>query len=92
MKRKDENSIYALQPDYFYYYLDHYYSKSTEEFINKINKGDAVFSHSKNRKMHRIWKYYQQNNLTKQKIEMIENRTKLDLSRYKIELGYKNKK
>lgn len=91
VKMKTKNKIFALYPDYSYYYLDHYYSKSTEEFINKINKGD-IYSNTIKHKMHRIYKYYMQNNLTKKKIEMIEKRAKLDLSYYKIILGFLKKK
>ena len=29
-------------PDFSFYYIDHFQYKSTEEFINKINKGDCV--------------------------------------------------
>ena len=86
-RKKGKDDIYALQPDYSNYYLDHYYSKSTEEFIKKINRGDAC-SNSIRKKMRRIKKYYNQNNFTRKKIEMIENGTKLDLSEYKIILGY----
>jgi hypothetical protein len=91
VKVKTKNGIYALHPDYSYYYLDHYYSKSTEEFINKINRG-SISSNTIKHKMHRIYRYYIQSNLTKNKIEMIEKRTKLNLSYYKIILGYLKKK
>ena len=73
---------YSSEPDYNYYYIDHYYSKSTEEFINKLNRGDAV-STSKKYYMERVKKYYLQSNFTKEKIEMIENGTGLNLSIYK---------
>ena len=36
--------IFASENGYKYYYVDHYYCKSTEEFIDKINKGDAFFT------------------------------------------------
>ena len=56
---KAKNNIYALHPDYSYYYLDHYYSKSTEKFINKINKGD-VYSNTIKHKMLRLYRYCMQ--------------------------------
>ena len=34
------NDHFSSEPDYTHYYIDHYYSKSTEEFINKLNRGD----------------------------------------------------
>lgn len=63
--------------DYEYYYIDHYYCKSTEEFINKLKRGDIV--HKDNR-MDRIKTYFSQNLITKEKIDLIENRTGLNLS------------
>ena len=67
-------------------YIDHYYSKSTEEFINKINRGD-ILNNSTKYFMHKIKKYFLQNKITKKKIEMIEKGTGLNLSIYKKRLG-----
>ena len=72
---------FATEKDYKYYYIDHYYSKSTEEFINKINKGDAMFE-SKSYTLHKIWKYFSQSRYTEEKRLMIENRTGLNLTYY----------
>ena len=76
--------IYSTQPDYYYYYIDHYYSKSTQEFIEKINKGAHI--RSIGYKLHRIDKYFNQNDITKEKIEMIEKGTGFNLSNYKKKL------
>ena len=35
-------NVSTRTPDRKYYYIDHYYSKSTEEFISKLIKGDAL--------------------------------------------------
>ena len=70
---------FATEKDYKYYYIDHYYSKSTEEFINKINKGDAQFRSVKYA-LHRIDKYFSQSNFTEENRLMIQNRTGLNLS------------
>ena len=80
-------SIFATERDFKYYYIDHFYSKSTEEFINKLKRGD-LYKTSNNYLLHKIKKYYLQSNLTKEKIEFIENRTGFDLSKYKKILGY----
>ena len=71
---------FATEKDYKYYYIDHYFSKSTEEFINKINKGDAALNINERYNMHRIWKYFSQSNFTEEKKMMIENRTGLNLT------------
>ena len=60
-KKFKSKGIFCLIPDYKYYYIDHYYSKSTEEFINKINKGDAVFG--KKNKYLRINFYFKFNKI-----------------------------
>jgi len=72
---------FATENDYKYYYIDHYYSKSTEEFINKINKGDAMFR-SKKYSLHRIRKYFSQSDFTEEKRLMIQNRTGINLTSF----------
>ena len=74
-------NIWATENDYKYYYIDHYYSKSTEEFINKINRGDALFKDPRYI-FKRIAKYFGQSKFTEEKRQMIENRTGLNLSRF----------
>jgi len=72
---------FATERDYKYYYIDHYYSKSTEEFIDKLNKGDAMFR-SRHYALHRISKYFSQSEFTEEKRLMIQNRTGLNLSSF----------
>ena len=79
---KTYNLIYTTEPDYNYYYIDHFYSKSTMEFIDKMNRGDAIHDTVKN-KMFRINKYFAQSNITKEKIDLIENKTGLNISMYR---------
>ena len=68
--------------DFLYYVIDHYYSKSSEEFINKINRGDA-WRNTQEYINHRTEKYLNQNHVTLEKIEMLEKGIKIDLSKYK---------
>ena len=82
-------SIYTKEPDTEYYYYDHYYGKSTEEFIKKIMRGDGQYD-SVGFKMGRIQKYFEENKLTMEKILMIENRTGFDLSKYKRRINAQN--
>ena len=74
------NGINCLIPDYNYNYIDHYYSKSTEEFINKIMKGDGIFGFNTKYKIGKIKIYFSYNKITKEKINFIEKRTNLNLS------------
>ena len=75
--------IYTTEPDYKYFYIDHYYSKSTEEFINKINKKPSPIYNNIGFLYERINKYLSENEISLEKIEMIENGTGLNLSKYK---------
>ena len=71
-------------------YIDHYCFKSTEEYINKINKGDARFGFNKGIQMHKIYLYFTYNKITLEKIKYIENKTRLNLTRYKLMLNKKD--
>lgn len=77
---------YTLNGDQKYYYIDHYYSKSTEEFILKITKGDPLRP-DKGYIYERIEKYFKQNEITKEKIDMIEQKVHINLDKYKKNLG-----
>ena len=69
--------------DFLYYVIDHYYSKSTEEFINKINRGDS-WRNTQDYIRHRTEKYLNQNHITLQKIEKLEKGIGINLSNFKI--------
>ena len=73
-------------PKFKQYYIDHYCFKSTEEYINKINKGDGVFGNNKKTKIHKINLYFGYNKITLEKINYIENKTGLDLRKFKLML------
>lgn len=76
--------IFTLEPDFSNYYIDHYNFKSTEEFINKINKGDVLYY--KDMQMERIKVYFAINKITKEKIDLIEKGTGLNLSEIRNQL------
>ena len=87
-KNKIFDSLKTKEPDYKNYYINHYFTKSTEEFIKKLNRGDALFLNST---LIRIRKYFEINRLSQKKIEMIENATGLNLYKYKILYSKKRK-
>ena len=68
-------------------YIDHYCFKSTEEYINKINKGDARAGYNKRNKMHKIKLYFKYNNITLEKINYIAKKTHLNLTKFKSMLN-----
>ena len=79
------------KPDFKYYYIDHYYFKSTEEFINKINKGDAYYLSNKVLKFNKIKFYFAFNKITLKKINYIENKTGINLTIFRNKLNKKIK-
>ena len=82
------SDIYTLEPDTKYFYYDHYYSKSTEEFAKKVIRRGS-FEISNTFCLDRIRKYFDENTLTMEKILILENITRFKLSVYKKKL--KNK-
>jgi hypothetical protein len=71
-------------------YIKHYYTKTVEEFCNKINKGNAHFH--KNHPYYfnvinsRIHLFFTLNEITVKKIKILEKCTKLNLIDYKNKL------
>ena len=72
--------------DYKYYYWDHFYFKSTEEFIEKINRGDCLFKQNKRLKFSKIQVYFSFNKITKEKIKLFEQKTGVNLDYFKKKL------
>ena len=77
-KRITTLGINCRKSDNKYNYIDHFHTKSTEEFINKINKGDAVFGEDKNNTYSRIKFYFGINKITLEKINLIKQKTGLN--------------
>ena len=56
-------------------YIKHFYTKTAEEYCNKINKGDVQFENAnyKNEfKIHSINAFFYYNNKPKEKMELLE--------------------
>lgn len=70
-------------PDFENYYIDHYYFKSIEEFIEKINRGDNYFGKGIFLKIVRIKRFFRYNKVTSKKLKYIEKYTGIDLSDFK---------
>ena len=51
-----------------YYYIDHYMFKSTEEFMNKINRGDCLAHNNMGVKIYKISLYLRFNQIKKEKM------------------------
>ena len=82
--RKVRLGNHINHPRFKMYYIDHYCFKSTEEYINKINKGDGIYGYNNRTKMHKIKLYLGYNKITSEKINYIENKTGLSLDKFKL--------
>ena len=79
-KKNTIHYIHTKYPDYKYYYIDHFFSKSTEEFIDKIKKGDCRYRHSQRKK--KLGRYFNQSDVSKEKIDLIEKRLNININKY----------
>ncbi len=74
------NKEYLMEnADAQYYYIDHYYTKSTEEFVKKLNKGSAVNGHEEKFKLFRIFRYFNINNIKNNKFVYILKNVKINI-------------
>ena len=83
LKKKFLNIIHTEKPDYEYYYIDHYYFKSTEEFIDKINRGDCFYGNNIKMNFYWIKIYFSINEITLKKINYFEKKTGINLSYFR---------
>ena len=79
----------SLEPDYEYYYIKHYYSKTVQEFIEKIERGDLLRGNSNDIIEWAIEKFFYINNITETKIKYIQNKlgSEYNLSKYISEIS-----
>ena len=57
------------EQDFENYYIDHYFSKSLDEFIEKLKRGDANMGKDNNSLKEILRNYFEYNKVTKEKIE-----------------------
>ena len=83
-KKPKLKSILSLDPDYEFYYIKHYYSKTVQEFIDKINRGDLLRGNAKEIIDWAIEKFFYINEITTTKIKYIEDKLgpEFNLSNY----------
>jgi len=75
---------YLSPPEYSDAYLKHYTTKTTEEYIEKLNKGDVLEKYNTDYILYRIYGYYFLfNKITKQKIDLINKNLK-----YKVNISF----
>ena len=72
--------------DFVNNYIIHYSCKSTEEFIQKLINENA----DDNAKNESIYQYFLYNEINEEKINFIENQTKLNLTEFRLALNEEN--
>jgi len=90
-KKSQIRKIESLRPDYEYYFIRHYYTKSAQEFIEKMNRGDLLRGNDNKIIEWAIEKFFYINKITKRKIRYIQKYLgkQFNLSKYIGELDYK---
>ena len=78
--------LYKMEPDFKYYFIDHFYFKSLEEFTDKLNRGSAIASDNIKIKLLKFSRYFHMNKINIQKLNYIENKTGIRISNYKKKL------
>ena len=71
-KPSNLSNFLNLSPDYEFYYINHYYGKTVEEFIEKMNRGDLLRGDELKVIEYAIEKFFYINNITKEKISYIK--------------------
>ena len=76
--------ISSLYPDYKVYYIKHYYGKTVQEFIEKINRGDLLRGNEQKIIEWAIEKFFYINQITPEKIKYIQEKIgeKYNLTEY----------
>ena len=91
-KKSKTLGIISLEPDYDDYYINHYFGKSTEEFVNKIKRGDILRGNNSDINNFQVYKYFEINKLTIEKLKYLEKNlgSRVNLSIYWKKLNSKN--
>ena len=81
--------IHTNDPDRKYYYFDHYYFKSSEEYLNKLSRGSCYWGNL--RAINFMWlnKYFRHNKITLEKLNYFEKKTSVNLTIFRNQLKQK---
>ena len=81
--------ILSLKPDYKFNYIKHFYGKSVQEFVEKINRGDLLRGNAKKIIEWAIEKFFYINEITSEKIKYIQKYlgNGYNLTKYKNEFS-----
>ena len=66
------SNFLSINPDYEFYYIKHYYGKTVEEFIEKMNRGDLLRGNNLKVIEYAIKKFFYINDITREKLSYIK--------------------
>ena len=75
---------YRMKPDFDHFYIDHFYFKSLEEFVKKLNRGSAKTSDDIKIKLVKIKRFFKMNRMNKFKFDYIKKMAHINISPYFI--------
>lgn len=93
-KHSNLSNFLNLEPDYEYYYINHYYGKTVEEFIEKIDRGDLLRGNKLKVIKYAIEKFFYINDITIEKVSYIQKHlgSKYNISEFMKRYQTKKKK
>ena len=86
----NHTSIHLDKPDHKKFYFDHFYFKSSEEYLNKLNKESVFYGIKRGYHLYWLQIYFAYNEITKEKLDYYENKTGLNLSIFRDKISSDN--
>ncbi len=80
-------SIHLSLPDHNKYYFDHFYFKSIDEYLEKLNNTSVFYGKKRGFNIYRFQLYFAINKITKEKLDYLENKTKANLSIFRDKIS-----
>ena len=74
------NNIHLDKPDHKNFYFDHFYFKSLDEYLEKLNKASVFYGKKRGYNLYWFQLYFAINKITKEKLDYFENKTNTNLS------------
>ena len=86
-KKIFQQTIHLDNPDHKNYYFDHFYFKSSEEYLNKLNVGGVYYGNKRGYNIYWFQIYFAFNKITNEKLDFFENKTGVDLSLFREKIS-----
>lgn len=81
--------IHTSNPDRKNYYFDHYYFKSSEEYLSKLARGSCYWGNLRKINFEWLQIYFRHNEITSEKLNYFEKKTSINLTIFRNQLKQK---